>query len=163
MNDFQIEQIINKLIEKNKTIAFAESIYGNMTFKTLFQDSKNLEKIDKGWIIANNKLSLKTLLNIPDAIFQKYSLISRELNIEIAIALQKITNADIIIAILGNLSNNIIADKEPGVLYFTLISGDRNIDNYSLKIAPDSLKDAYDLVSKQILGELQKKINNEKI
>ncbi|MGL4768958.1 MAG: CinA family protein [Mycoplasmoidaceae bacterium] len=160
MNKFQIEQIINKLIEKNKTIAFAESIHGNITFKTLFQDYKDLEKIDKGWIIANNKLSLRTLLNIPDAIFQKYSLISRELNIEIAIALQKITNADIIIAILGNLSNNIIADKESGVLYFTLISGDRNIDNYSLKIAPDSLKDAYDLVSRQILDELQKKINN---
>ena len=160
MNDNKMQRIVDFLHGKSKTISIAESITGgDVTSKLL--ECKNLSNVFKGSVIAYTAQAHESLLNINPLLLREYGLISREVSIEIALAVQKLADTNLAIGISGNVSEETLHGKKPGIVYFTIVE-ENNISNYSLNIQIESVNDYHVIVASQIIDEIYKLLFDKK-
>lgn len=154
MNDNKMQRIIDFLNGKSKSISIAESITGgDVTSKLL--ECKNLGNVFKGSVVAYTPQAHEALLNINPLILKEYGLISREVSIEIALAVQKLVGTNLAIGISGNVSENVVQGKKPGIVFFTIVN-ESNISNYSLNIQIEPVHEYNTIVASQIIDEIYK-------
>ena len=95
------DTIINKLIEKNISISFAESCTGGALASALTK-IPGVSKIFKGSFVTYSIEYKEKLLGVQSKTIEKYGVVSYEVAEEMAKCLKKITSADISISVTGN-------------------------------------------------------------
>lgn len=104
-----MKDLLIKLISKNLTISFAESLTGGYLSASLTKHA-GASKSFKGAIIAYSNEAKINVLKVDEKLINDYSVVSREVSIAMAKGLKNIIESDIYIAVTGNagptLENN---------------------------------------------------------
>lgn len=95
-----VEELVNKLIEKNLTIATAESATGGMIASKIV-DVANASKVLKVSFVTYSDDAKIKYLKVDEKTIEKYSVVSEEVAKEMALGLRGETNADVAISITG--------------------------------------------------------------
>lgn len=97
----EVEEVLFKLLkEKNYKLSFAESITGGMLASTFINVSGASNYIGESLITYSNEAKTK-YLGVKEETIAKYSEVSKEVVVEMVEGLQKLTNADVCLAVSG--------------------------------------------------------------
>lgn len=114
------KQVLNKLIDKKMTIAFAESMTGGALTYALVK-YPNASKIVIGSIIAYHQQLKKDLLNISQKTIDTHSIVSQAVSDEMALGIYQQTHADICISITGNAGPTFEKNTQETIAYATIL------------------------------------------
>ena len=95
-----LEEIVNKLKEKNMHISFAESITGGLCASTLITVSGASKVISESLITYSNEAKMK-YLNVKSDTIDKYTVVSEEVAKEMAVGLHKLTGSEVCVSLTG--------------------------------------------------------------
>lgn len=117
-NNEELSEIVCKmLIEKNITIATAESCTGGLIAKTLTDYSGISRVYERGFITYSDDAKISEL-GVDEDILKKHGAVSEENALEMVRALYKKTNCDICVAVTGIAGPNGATDEKPvGLVY----------------------------------------------
>lgn len=153
-----IETVFNKLVEKQKTISFAESCTAGLASSKLAEIS-GASKVLAGGIITYN-IDIKTkVLGVPEDILNKHGAVSKETAIAMAKRALELFNSDFSIAITGNAGPSPSEGKEVGLVYISIYNGEKEIvkefkfTGDRQKIRNKACQSAYYLLLKNFLEE----------
>lgn len=114
------ENIAKKLTEENKTLATAESCTGGK-IASLFTDIPGASAYFKGSIVTYATSSKTDVLDIPQELIEKYSVVSAEITKEMAKRVQKLFKSDFALATTGNAGpTKGDSDAEIGTVFIAL-------------------------------------------
>ena len=94
------EQLVNKLIELNYRISFAESCTGGLVSSSIVEVSNASKVFDEAYVTYSNESKIKNLGVNPDTIL-KHGVVSEEVAVEMAIGCAKRASANIGVGISG--------------------------------------------------------------
>ncbi|RVU54164.1 competence/damage-inducible protein A [Anaerosphaera multitolerans] len=109
------EALVRKLIEKNLTIGFAESITGGLLSSKL-TSVKNASKVLKNSIISYSNESKVQVLKVSEDTLNNFGAVSYETSIEMAEGLYNMGLCDIAVSITGEAGPN-PSEKEIGTVF----------------------------------------------
>ena len=119
-------QVVQRLKEKNSTIATAESLTAGLV-------SSNLASVDgassvlKGGIIAYQNAVKENVLKIDPQIINKFTSVSSEVATLMAENVRQILKADIGVATTGVAGPALVGDKKVGTVFVAISSKEHNI------------------------------------
>ena len=121
INDFEIikSEIINYLIKKNITISTAESATAGAISSNICDIPGASNIFSLSYITYSNEVKIK-ILNVDKNIIDKYTVVSKEVAIEMAHKLYILTKSDICISVTGNLGPSALDNKNIGLVYFDI-------------------------------------------
>ncbi len=121
------EVIVKSLIEKNMTIAFAESCTGGMTVSTLLNINNSSKVLNESFITYSNESKVNRL-NVPVSILENHGAVSEECAYHMAIGVRQTSKSDIGISITGIAGDGGGSDTKPvGLVYIGLSTKDSTI------------------------------------
>lgn len=108
------------LVQKRKTIATAESVTGGKIASTLVSVS-GASVYYKGSIVAYSPEAKNSLLNVSKETIEKYSVVSKEVALEMAKGIKEKLQTNYAIAVTGNAGPTTdLTDKSVGVVFIAL-------------------------------------------
>jgi len=117
--------IVKKLIEKNLTIAFAESCTGGKLIESLIQVPGASKVINRGYITYDNSAKIEDLGVSPDTL-SRYGAVSHETCLEMVKGVQSKAKVDIGISITGIAGPGGGTDEKPvGLVYIGVMFKDK--------------------------------------
>ena len=125
MNNLEF-QVVQRLKEKNLTIATAESLTAGLV-------SSNLASVDgassvlKGGIIAYQNAVKENVLKIDPQIINKFTSVSSEVATLMAENVRQILKADIGVATTGVAGPALVGDKKVGTVFVAISSKEHNM------------------------------------
>ena len=127
-NDDKIQNVVvEKIIEKNNTIAVAESCTGGLLSK-MITDVPGSSRCFLGGVVAYNNLIKEEFLNVQSSLIKNKGAVSNEVVIQMAKGIMKKFKSDIGIAITGiSGPSNLEKDKELGAVYIAIITRNKSI------------------------------------
>ena len=133
-------EIVNKLIEKNLTIATMESCTGGGIASEITSISGASAIIRESYITYCNEAKIKR--GVPAEVIEKYTVYSKETAIEMAKAAKKEADSDIAIGITGQLGridpNNPV--EKLNHVWFAIIDKSDNVINKEIVVPDDDRK-----------------------
>lgn len=150
-----MKELVNLLIEKNKTISTMESCTGGM----LSSEITNIENASKvfsfGAVTYSNEEKIK--MGVPKEVIDKYTVYSEKVASSMAKTITVYTNSNYGIGITGKLKkvdeNNLTGPND--LVYFTIYDKDNDIYyNDSLIVNKENRKDNKQLVINKIVGKM---------
>ena len=156
-----MRELVNLLIEKNKTISTMESCTGGM----LANEITNIENASKifsfGAVTYSNEQKIK--MGIPEEIINKYSVYSEEVASLMAKTISCFANSNYGVGITGKLKkvdeNNLTGPND--LVYFTIYDRDNDIYyNDNLIVNKESRIDNKQLVINKIVEKMLKILKN---
>lgn len=149
------EEIVRKLKEKNKTIAFMESCTGGYLASEITNISGASDVLKVSAVTYSNEYKIKFGVN--KDVIEKYTVYSQETSKEMAKKISDFASSSIGVGITGELGNTI--NKEPKVYYsIYLVDEDRYINkiiNVTQKPRVEMKKDISKKVFTDILGGIE--------
>ncbi|HHW70452.1 MAG TPA: competence/damage-inducible protein A [Clostridiales bacterium] len=123
------EVLIKRLIEKNKTIAVAESCTGGLISNLLTNIPNASQAFIEGFITYSNEAKIKRL-GVNPSTLKKWGAVSKKTAAEMAKGVLNTTNADIAIAVTGIAGPGGATSTKPvGLVYIAVGSGEQiNVD-----------------------------------
>ena len=119
------ELLVNKLIEKNLTIATAESATGGMIASKIINVA-NASKVLKVSLVTYSDEAKMKYLKVKQETIDKYSVVSEEVAKEMALGLKNETNSDVCISITGVAGPTSYSDELPvGMICFGFVILDK--------------------------------------
>jgi PncC family amidohydrolase len=118
--------LIKKLQEKNLTLAAAESLTGGLVAAS-FTEIPGASKVFKGSITAYSDEIKQNVLNINEDTITKFTSISEQVALEMAINVRKIMKSDIGISTTGVAGPEKSAGFAPGLVFVAVSIGDHNM------------------------------------
>jgi nicotinamide-nucleotide amidase len=118
--------LIKKLEEKNLTIAVAESLTGGLVAASL-TEIPGASKVFKGSITAYVDEIKQNVLNVNEETILKFTSISEQVALEMAINVRKIMKSDIGISTTGVAGPEKSAGFAPGLVFVAISIGDHNM------------------------------------
>ena len=118
--------LIKKLEEKNLTIAVAESLTGGLVAASL-TEIPGASKVFKGSITAYADEIKQNVLNVNKEIILKFTSISEQVALEMAINVRTIMKSDIGISTTGVAGPEKSAGFAPGLVFVAISIGDHNM------------------------------------
>lgn len=118
------EALVNKLIEKNIKISFAESITGGLLVSKITAVPKASKILKSSYVTYSNEAKIFEL-NVKEDTLDKYGAVSRETAIEMARGLYNKNFSDISISITGE-AGPIPSEKEVGTVFICFYQGENN-------------------------------------
>lgn len=101
MDDKTIEEIVfEKLLEKNKTVSFAESCTGGLV-SARFVNLSGVSKVYKGAVISYENEIKEKILGVKSQTLEKFGAVSKECVIEMAKGVSNLLNTDYSVSISG--------------------------------------------------------------
>lgn len=121
-----VNDLVKTLIQKNMTIALAESMTCGLATHQL-NIVKGTSEILMGSVICYNENVKTNLLNVPKTLIEKYTAESREVTDQLALNLGKLIKADLYAAITGlaTADGSETKEKPVGTVFFTLKKGNK--------------------------------------
>ncbi|MCR5232183.1 MAG: CinA family protein [Acholeplasmatales bacterium] len=121
------ELLVNKLIEKNLTIATAESATGGMIASKIINVANASKVLKVSFVTYSDEAKIK-YLNVCKETIDKYSVVSEEVAKEMALGLKKEANADVTISITGVAGPTSYSEDLPvGMICFGFVVLDKVI------------------------------------
>ena len=112
------ELLVNKLIEKNMTIATAESATGGMIASKIINVANASKVLKVSFVTYSDEAKMK-YLKVKKETIDKYLVVSEEVAKEMALGLQSEANCDVSIAITGVAGPTTYDEKLPvGMICF---------------------------------------------
>ncbi len=157
-NDESIENVIGKmLIEKNKTLAFAESCTGGKLAERITV-IPGASSYFKGGIVSYATQTKIDILEVSSEIIDKYSVVSAEVAEAMARNVKKKLKSDFAIATTGNAGpTKGDSDAEVGQVYIGIATPDTvfslgfNMGNHRGKVVNKTVNKAFELLQKEII------------
>lgn len=118
--------LIKKLEEKNLTIAVAESLTGGLVAASL-TEIPGASKVFKGSITAYSDEIKQNVLKVNEETILKFTSISEQVALEMAINVRKIMKSDIGISTTGVAGPEKSAGFAPGLVFVAISIGDHNM------------------------------------
>lgn len=118
--------LIKKLEEKNLTIAVAESLTGGLVAASL-TEIPGASKVFKGSITGYVDEIKQNVLNVKNESITKFTSISEQVALEMAINVRKIMKSDIGISTTGVAGPEKSAGFAPGLVFVAISIGDHNM------------------------------------
>lgn len=122
------EALVGKLIEKNLTISFAESMTGGLV-ATNITSVPNASKVLKGSYITYSDIAKHMELGVKEDTLENYGAVSYETSLEMAEGLYRKGICDIAVSITGE-AGPVPSEKKVGQTFITFYYGE---DNYEVK------------------------------
>ena len=153
-----IEVIIGKLLkERGQTLATAESCTGGKIAEQ-FTSNAGASGYFKGSVVSYATKAKINVLNIPEELIEKHSVISIEVAEAMANSVKQLFNTDYAIATTGNAGpTKGDADAEVGTVCIAIatpngiISGVYNMGNHRTKVINKSMNKSFEILLKEIL------------
>jgi nicotinamide-nucleotide amidase len=118
--------LIKKLQENNLTLAVAESLTGGLVAASL-TEIPGASKVFKGSITAYSDEIKQNVLNVNKETISKFTSISEQVALEMAINVRKIMKSDIGISTTGVAGPEKSAGFAPGLVFVAISIGDHNM------------------------------------
>ena len=118
--------LIKKLQEKNLTISVAESLTGGLVAASL-TEIPGASKVFKGSITAYVDEIKQSVLNVKEETITKFTSISEQVALEMAINVRTIMKSDIGISTTGVAGPEKSAGFAPGLVFVAISIGDHNM------------------------------------
>ena len=156
--DLSIEAVIGKhLIDLKKTIATAESCTGGLIAER-FTANAGASKYFKGSIVSYTKDIKIKALKIPEALIEKYSVVSAEVAQSMAKNVLDLMQTDYAIATTGNAGPTTDdTNEELGIVYIAIATKDNvysekfSFGNHRVKVINKAANKAFEMLLKEIL------------
>lgn len=141
--------LVDKLKELNYTISFAESCTGGLLASTIINVSGSSSVIKESYVTYSEEAKMK-ILGVNKNTLEKYTVYSKEVALEMAKGLKKISNSNVCVSVTGIAES----DKNECCCYYCMIindeiivkkyitSGTRNVvrSNYAIHILGEILE-----------------------
>lgn len=115
------KNIIDLLNDKKLTISVSESITGG-AFSSYLTSFPSASKVFEFGVVTYSNVSKNKILNIPNNLIEKYGSISKEVSIEMAKSVKRISNSNLSISFTGNAGPTSNEGKEVGLVYICFIN-----------------------------------------
>ena len=156
--DLSIEAVIGKrLTEMNKTIATAESCTGG-TIAKRFTANAGASKYFKGSVVSYTKETKVNVLNVPQELIKKHSVVSADVAETMAKNVLNLLNTDYAIATTGNAGPTTDDTAEDvGIVYIAIATKDEayserfSFGNHRVKVINKAANKAFEMLQKEIL------------
>lgn len=116
-----LENIIINLKKLNLKLAVAESATGGLISSTIVSYDGGVSGIYNGSIVTYNNEAKMKLLSVKGETLARYGAISKYTAVEMAIGVKKALNADVTIALTGNIGPKDSENKPVGLIYFVIL------------------------------------------
>ncbi|AXK51413.1 CinA family protein [Spiroplasma alleghenense] len=116
-----MRKLLKLLKFKNLTLSSCESFTGGL-FGNKLTDISGASEVFLGGIVAYSVESKKQILGITSDLINKFTTVSNEVAIEMAISCRKIFNSDIAISFTGNAGPNASDNKDVGLAFIGIVS-----------------------------------------
>ena len=116
-----LDSIINNLKKLNLKLAVAESATGGLISSTIVSYEGGVSNVYNGSIVTYNNEAKMKLLSVKGETLARYGAISKYTAVEMAIGVKKELNADVTVAITGNIGPSAIEEKPVGLIYFVIL------------------------------------------
>ena len=147
-------EIVNKLIEKNLTIATMESCTGGGIVSEITSISGASAIIRESFVTYCNEAKIKH--GVPAEVIEEYTVYSKETAIEMAKAAKKEAKSNIAIGITGQLGridpNNPV--EKLNHVWFAIIDKNDNIINKEIVVPDDDRKKQKEYAINEVANEL---------
>ena len=147
-------EIVNKLIEKNLTIATMESCTGGGIVSEITSISGASAIIRESFVTYCNEAKIQH--GVPAEVIEKYTVYSKETAIEMAKAAKKEADSDIAIGITGQLGridpNNPV--EKLNHVWFAIIDKNDNVINKEIVVPDDDRKKQKEYAINEVANEL---------
>lgn len=107
--------LVNKLIEKNIKISFAESITGGLLARNLITVPSASKVIQESYVTYSNSVKNK-VLGVKTTTLNEFGAVSKETALEMAKGLKNITKADVCVSTTGE-AGPVPSEKDKGLCY----------------------------------------------
>ena len=107
------KELIIKLNERNLKISFAESMTGGLLSSSLTKEKNASKILESSFVVYSNKAKMK-ILGVEEETVNKYKVYSQEVVKEMLSGLEKITEANVLIAVSGIAGPDSILNHEIG-------------------------------------------------
>ncbi len=115
-------KLVEKLKELNYTISFAESCTGGLLASTIINVSGSSNVIKESYITYSEDAK-KKILGVKEETLNKYTVYSKEVALEMAQGLKRITDSNVCVSVTGEAESKINECK----CFFTIIINDKLI------------------------------------
>lgn len=157
-DDETLEEVVAKLlIGKEMTLATAESFTGGKIAEQITA-MPGASAYFKGSVISYATEAKINVLKVPEELVSKYSVVSEEVAIEMALGVKKLLNTDFAIATTGNAGpTKGDSNEEVGTVYIAIASPEHvfaerfHMGNHRERIVQKSVNKAFELLQKEIL------------
>lgn len=119
-------EVVEKLKEKNLTIATAESLTAGLLSSKL-AEIEGASKVFKGGIVAYQNEVKENILNIDSKTIDKYSSVSREVAILMAENVRKKLKTDLGVSTTGVAGPGLVGDKKIGTVFVAISFSEHNM------------------------------------
>ena len=143
-------KLVNKLKEKKYKISFAESCTGGMLASTIINVSGSSNIIEESYITYSENAKMK-ILGVKKETLEKYTVYSKEVALEMAEGLKKISNSNICISVTGIAESNSVCK----CYYCIIINDEIIVKEYKTNGNRNEVRTNY---TNQILTEIYNKI-----
>ncbi len=147
-------EIVNKLIEKNLTIATMESCTGGGIASEITSISGASAIIRESFVTYCNEAKIKH--GVPAEVIEEYTVYSKETAIEMAKAAKKEADSNIAIGITGQLGridpNNPV--EKLNHVWFAIIDKNDNVINKEIVVPDDDRKKQKEYAINEVANEL---------
>lgn len=114
--------LVNKLKELNYTISFAESCTGGLLASTIINVSGSSSVIKESYVTYSEEAKMK-ILGVNKNTLETYTVYSKEVAIEMAKGLKKISNSNVCVSVTGIAES----DKNECCCYYCIVINDEKI------------------------------------
>ncbi len=111
------------LLERGKTIAFAESCSGGLA-SSLMTDVPGSSEYLLGSVVSYTNMAKQKLLHVQAETLERYSAVSRETACEMAVGVRRLLASDIGVSITGNAGPGASEGKPVGLVYIAVATSD---------------------------------------
>ena len=149
------ENIVNKLIKKNKTISTMESCTGGYIANKITNIPGSSEILKFSAVTYSNEYKIK--MGVSKKIIVKYSVYSKETAASMSKNISDFTNSNYGIGITGKLCSKDPSNPtdEDDIVYISIYEKDKDIFNeYSIKVKNQTREKNKELISNFILEKL---------
>lgn len=110
------KDVVKNLIDRELTIATAESITGGLISKMVTDVYGSSRILKESFVVYSND-SKVSILGVDAGLIDKYGVVSKEVAKDMAVKLKMITGRDICISTTGNAGPTVCDDKPVGRVY----------------------------------------------
>ncbi len=150
-----MKEIVEKLIETNKTISTMESCTGGALANEITNVEGSSEVFKYGAVTYSNEFKIK--MGVDEKVINKYSVYSEETAISMAKTISSYTNSDFGVGITGKLNR---VDKnnpfgEDNIVYICIYEKENDkVYTFNIKVAKQSRKENKEEVIKLVKEKL---------
>lgn len=150
-----LKKLVEKLMEKNKTISTMESCTGGGVANAITNIEGASSVIKFSAVTYSNEFKIK--MGVSSSVIDKYSVYSKETAIEMSKSISEFTNSNYGIGITGKLNrideNNLFGENN--IVFVSIYDKDNNkFYNYDIKVDKKTRKENKEIVIDLVIKEL---------